>query len=503
MCAHGIILAFVPVVPEKWSSVREKLNSIPNRFVFALYVALVLLGGALLFNSFIGYRAGAWSASSMAAPAALLAVALALFVRLALQWRSLPERIFLVTATPALVGFALFILPDHIPDEVWHIYRIFSIEDPGSHMVVPSPLLQSALPTDYTELYAALTGAYSWSDTMVVGRDMSSYLTHLYLVPGIVVKLCMLANVNPFVTIYVARLVNATLFAVGGYWIIKTMPLARVCMCVYLLNPMLIQQEASCSADAVTNIITLLFIAYLMRVRFQDAVTRRDIVVLVVLFVVTALSKYAYALLVFLFLLLVPKIERKRTRTAIYAGTAVVFAAGLLFVVFFASSASYQTTLDLIRNPPELAAVLAKTFYEVGPVWVMQFAGFSLSNLDVSPWWPCFWAYGTVLLFSLVFNLGEKIALKRPEKVGVIALVVFASIAIILVFRGWTLDVDKRSDVILGVQGRYFLPFYNLILLCLSTPQASLVRKNCLLIYSTVIACIYAIDLVTLARFFA
>ena len=127
----------------------------------------------------------------------------------------------------------------------------------------------------------------------------------------------------------------------------------------------------------------------------------------------------------------------------------------------------------------------------------------SLSNLDVVIWAPCFWAYALVLLFSLVFNFGEQRSLNRWEKVGIVALVVFVSIAIVLVFRTWTLEVDKRSDVILGVQGRYFLPYFNLLLLCLSTPRAAQIRKNCLLLYSAVIGVIYLVDMLSIIRFFA
>ena len=482
---------------------KETGIRITNRALFACYAVVALVGAVALFYAFIGYRADAWGLAPVVASCVVLLVAAALLVRLITRWKGSPERVFLLMAIPALLGFGLFILPDHVPDEIWHIYRVFSIEDPGSAMVVPSELIQSDMPTDYRSLFIALTSGYSWSDTTLIGRDMSTYLTHLYLVPGILVKLCMLVNVNPLIAIYLARLVNAAMFSVAGYWIVKMMPLAKVCVCVYLLNPMLIQQEASCSADAVTNIVTLLFIAYLVKVRFQDSIRARDWAILAVLFVVTSLSKFAYALLVFLFLLLVPKIESKRVRTGIYVGSAIVFVAGAVFVLGFLSSASYQSTLDLMRNPPELVAVLGRTAYEVLPMWLMQFGGMSLSNLDVVIWAPCFWAYALVLLFSLVFNFGEQRSLNRWEKVGIVALVVFVSIAIVLVFRTWTLEVDKRSDVILGVQGRYFLPYFNLLLLCLSTPRAAQIRKNCLLLYSAVIGVIYLVDMLSIIRFFA
>ena len=92
-----------------------------------------------------------------------------------------------------------------------------------------------------------------------------------------------------------------------------------------------------------------------------------------------------------------------------------------------------------------------------------------------------------------MFNLGESKSFVRWEKVFVVLLTVFMSVAILLVFRDWTLTVDLRSDVIMGMQGRYLLPFYILPLFALVTPRAAQRRDNCLVLYSCGLAWIYLV----------
>lgn len=471
--------------------------------MFAAYAVLALLGLLFLLTGLMDYSVGISSKATTLIHTLALAPAAALLIILTLRERERPERVFLLISVPVMLGFALLFPPNQIPDELWHIYRVFSINNPGSAMVVPAALDVEIVPKDYAGLQEVLQMPFSWSETIALDRDMSSYLTHLYLIPGLVVKLCSALDIHPYIALYLARFTNITLFSVAGYWIIKIMPMAKILTCVYLLNPLLLQQEASCSADAVTNILTLLFIATLVNIRFKNDVKPHHIAILIVLFALTALSKYAYALLVFLFLLLVPKISSKRKRNLIYSCAAICTLAAAVFIALFMSSASYQDTLDLIRSPGELVWVMKNTFIEMTPHWIEQFLGSALGTLSVYPWRPCLLAYALVLCFSLVFNMGEEASFTRIEKISLVVLVAFITAAIILVFRNWTLTVDLRSDIIMGFQGRYMLPYLILLFLCFSTPRASLVRKNCLLVYSGIMLFIYAFDVIAIVGAFA
>lgn len=421
---------------------------------------------------------------------------LALFLYLLQRWRLIPEKAFYVVSIPALFLFALFILPNQVPDEAWHICRAFDLKLDGSPMVVPEVVFQlkGGLFTTYPDFYEAICVPPEWGHTVEANRDLSQYLVHLYLLPSLVIDLCQLLNLHPLVAIVVGRLANAAMFVAAGYWAIKWMPIGKTVMTVYLLNPMLIQQEASLSADAVCNIATILFVSYLLRLRFSDQVSRNQIIVVVCLFLLTCISKYIYAVLGLLFLLLVPRLPNPTARRAVYIGTGSFVLLVVLFVVFFYNGEAYYESVVLVRDFPECVKVMAKSFYEMGPLWVKEFAGMLLGALSIIIWEPCFWAYSALLLFSVVFNLGEAEGFRRGEKVFIICVTIGLTLLMILVFREWTLERDNRSDVIMGVQGRYFIPYLMLPLLCAITSRSSLYRKNVMILYGCILAAIYFVD---------
>lgn len=178
-----------------------------------------------------------------------------------------------------------------------------------------------------------------------------------------------------------------------------------------------------------------------------------------------------------------------------------VFGCALLVLLFYNGS-SYYETIILLRDPSELFKVLLKTLYEVGPLWIKETFGLILGALNISVWEPCFWVYCLILFASAVFNLGETISFRRVEKVFLVVLTIAATLLTIVIWREWTLYQDHRSDIIMGAQGRYFIPFFILPLLSAISPRASLYRKNVLVLFSIILIIIYFIDAFFIVRTF-
>lgn len=429
----------------------------------------------------------------------------AFFLYLLKRWRLEPEKAFYVIGVPAVLLFALFMLPGQVPDEIWHIYRAFDLKFDGSAMTAPVAvfdLKDGPSKDSYAAFYSALCSAPNWADTVSLARDLSYYLVHLYFLPSVVIDICQLLNVHPLIAIILARFANAGLFLVAGYWIIKMAPLGKTVLFVYLLNPMMVQQQSSLSADAICNITTLLFVVYLLRLRFGDKPSGKQLAVLVGVFMLACISKYAYAVLGLLFLLLVPKLEKPRFKRIIYVSTGVVAVLAVLLVVLFYNGDSYRETMVLLRDPAECATVMAKTFYEVGPLWVKEFFGLILGALNITVWEPCFWAYAIILMFAVVFNLGETNEFHRVEKIFMAILAFGLTFLLIVIWREWTLTVDMRSDIIMGAQGRYFIPYVILLYLSAVSPRCSLYRKNVIVFFGCILALIFLIDGLFVIRFF-
>ncbi len=457
----------------------------------AAYFLCCLFVAVISFNAVLSYSAHLCGKSPLAFSVACAFLVGVFFLVLLRSWRGHPERVFLLVAFPAGLIFAFFLLPNQVPDECWHIYRAFDLKLTGAGTQVPAIL--ESMPTTYAGLQAVMGNQSSWEDTVYIGRDLTGYFVHLYIFPSWAIHACALVGVNPYCAIIVGRIVNGSIFLAVGYWIVKKVPFGKVLVCVYLLNPMMIQQEFSLSADAMVNVVALAFVTYVLYLKFSKSVKWSNIVGLLLLLVLTCISKFAYAPLALLLLLLVPRIASGRVRKFIYCGTIAAVVLAVALVVALYKGATYSATFELVRDPKEFLSVMLNSTIELGPLWIKEFAGMVLGALNITIWEPCFWAYCLILLFSAVFNLGESRSFARWEKVFVVLLTVFMSVAILLIFREWTLTVDLRSDVIMGMQGRYLLPFYILPLLALVTPRAAQRRDNCLVLYSCGFAWIYLV----------
>lgn len=426
-------------------------------------------------------------------PALLLAT---LFVVLLRRFGSSAQTLFLLLAIPSAFAFALFILPDQIPDEIWHIFRVLNFWKSGNgDMLAPTALTYGEMPTTYAALANCLSQPADWRNLYTVTRDMSSYLSHLYLIPGLAAGMGQLLDLNPFVVIYMARLANALLFLFAGFWIISIMPFGKTPTAIYLLNPVMIQQAASCSADAMVNIITLLFIAVVIRYLRKEHLNRRDICIIAGLAFLVCISKYAYAPLLLLLFGFLPRAKKRAVRIAIPVTFFVLSLAAIWFVLIFYRQGTFEATVELMRTPGTCASVLINTVFIAGPFWVETFAGQALGILTINPWVPAFWAYCIVLLMSPICNNDDdETNLSSMEK-WISALIVIISIGMItLALRDWSMSVDKNYDYISGVQGRYFIPFLLLPILGLVRKDGSARRSHTNEVYALAMAFIFLLD---------
>jgi uncharacterized membrane protein len=396
------------------------------------------------------------------------------------------EKIFVCIAIPALISFGLFILPNQIPDEIWHIYRVLNFEKNGAgNMIAPLSLQPDKTPTTFAEAYKVLLAPADWNNVFLVSRDMSSYLSHLYFFPGIVALIGRSLWLNPYVVVYLSRMTNAAIFIVAGYWIIKLIPFGKTVFFIFLLNPMLIQQEASCSADALTNVIALMYATFLILLLKESQIKRWQVSGLVITAVLMVVSKFAYAPLIFLSVLLVYRLINTKKRNLVVLLISILVTTVVIFVLvacFF---------------------VLLNTLYIQGPYWVKTFAGGVLGALSINIWAPIFWTYLIILSISPFCNEDEdKVAFNKNERVFILVIIFIDTILIILALRQWSVQNDGNINFISGVQGRYFFPIAIYLPLCLIRPSGAVHRSNATSVFTTLILIILLGDFVSVLLFF-
>ena len=236
-------------------SASVKLDNVKRDWLFMFaYFATSLLAIAMLFTNVLEYKAGLVGKASMVIPALLLACLLCEFAFLARRFSCDVQKVFLLISVPAVLAFGLFIIPGTVPDEPAHIAQALDLF--GRHsgsFLVPKALGPDSLPHTYADLYASISTPDSW-DSMISCDRYVAYLDGLYAIPAMVISVLRLLNVNAMVAVIIARVVNGVLFCAAGYYMIRLLPCGKTALMVFLLNPMLIQQEASLSADVLVNI---------------------------------------------------------------------------------------------------------------------------------------------------------------------------------------------------------------------------------------------------------
>ncbi len=458
-------------------------NSSKFTIKYAGYACLSLITITLSFFSLLDYAADVLTLQK-ATLCLLLALTLFVFgVKLLQDNSQSVSRSFIIVGLPALLMFSWFILPDQVPDEVWHIYRSLNLGwHGGPTLDVPDLLTFQHMPLNYLDYRNALQVQDAWSHMHTVDRTLSGYYSHLYLFSGLLAEIGKVIRANPLIVVWMARMGNACMYLVAGYLALKIIPIGKTIAFLYFLNPMLLELEASCSADAVLNMASGLFIALYLRTLLKEVPTKRDFILLASSFLLTALSKQAYVLLGGLYIGFIWKYPNKRflkVLTGIVISICLICAVVVLYVYPNGVDSELGYAIDLVRQPGLFISVIVKTVWERLPFWISSFAGGALGAFTVSTWEPCFWGYLIALAVSVVYNEGDDRQLLVEQKAFLIIFSFALVIVLTLPFRAWSIKVDGRADIIQGVQGRYYLPFMLLPLVCLINPSSQVHSKKC------------------------
>lgn len=477
--------------------------------LFAVYFAGIVVGEAgLLASVCVHYEAGwvTWQ-TALAVFGCLVSVAAlgALWGRAKRSAASL----FLLVGAPLLAGYALFMMPFAVPDEFTHINRLFDIRSGVCPLEVPAQLRDAeAWIGPYSSLQTCFDISFDYTQTRLTENCASAYSTINYLLPSLAVALGKPLGINAYVLVFAARLINAALYLGACYWMLRTIPFGKKLAFVFLLNPMLLQQEASCSADALCNIAVLCFFVQVLAIRFGEgaSVPRRAWAMLALFAVLVALCKYAYLPLVLSAVILYPKIQSRRVRRILPLASIVLIA--MVAVLVYCKGYSIMLDRLLAAFDPEVVfSSLGATIMQEGETLVWQFAGGNLgwpymngADATTTVRVPMLWiGYLLVLALAFVSSLGEKEAPFRIwERVFLVCLGVLESFFLFLAL--W--EAHAAASAVTWIQGRYFIPPV-FVMLCalvlrLKTPLAKLPAA----LFAGAVALINAGSLVYVIRFF-
>lgn len=429
---------------------------------YCLYLLCVALSSCFAFTTLAAHAIEGWLTWRCFSAAFFGVFAVLLFIYLWRNNHARAEHIFALIAPVLLCMFVFFMMPYAVPDEFTHINRIFDNRAGEEVIYVPSQL-QVAFNwiTSYSVLWDLLHVQFDYESLVATDYSASAYSVVCYFVPSIIVSIGSMFDINGYWLIFGARLANAFLYLCAGFWMLKTMPVAKPFLLVFLLNPMLLQQEASCSADVLCNIGALCFVVQVLYMRFNRVVDLRNCLKLVLFFVLVVLCKYAYLPICLIAIVLYPLISSKSLRFAI----PVVAVLGSVGFVFMLAAVGYSGVLnDLFsgKGMGQFAQSLVLTLQEESLTLLWQFSGGNLGwpymNQNFAPTTisvPLIWIlYLITLGLSFVSSFDDSILLRAWERL-LIVLVCFAEI-LLLFFALW--QGSNTSSAVTWNQGRYFIP---------------------------------------------
>lgn len=285
---------------------------------------------------------------------------------------------------------------------------------------------------------------------------------------------------SPLIMAYAARLCNLILSVTLLYFAIKKMPFGKKVFLVLAYIPVMIEGFASMSPDGITISVCYLFIAYIMNLSFSQEkkkVQTKDMVLLGIMAFVIALCKIVYLPLIGL-LLIIPKDRFQNMKTKVIAVGIIWLIAVVANLSWLGFSSQYletfrdgeptQQTQKVLTHPIEYAKTLLYTFENRGQKYLVSLFGGEVGwdelikmNFLV-PYTLCF-----MFLLVPVLDNSIKDKFNTFQKV-IIGLVVLAIVGLVFtsLYIQWT---SVESDIIEGVQGRYFLPFIPLVGLLIGT----------------------------------
>lgn len=496
----------------RMGEISKKPNTLDKKRCYLILAALAILGTAafrLLSHSrdstrycaVLGFSQGDAAALWAFESVIVLAMSAVLLYAVYELLFGKPDMPRLFTGLVFAFGmiFLLTISPLSVADEKTHFEAIYELSCKLLRRTV-DPAFASFegfsnhlnVCTGYLRVLHDFGGGYAFSGS--VERDIVSSMWTLtytaeYIPQMIGFSIALLLGRNMVTAFMLARFFNLLFYVLCVYLALKRNSKFRTLLGLAALMPMALQQAASLSYDNFINALSLLLLASLLEAVFSGE--KLSIKKLLFIFVPAALlapAKGVYCLIILLFFF-IPKESFSGLKIGKKGCFALLLGACVLMFAFVSAPSmvrimtsvrpGFETTGDsqytvsyIFSHPLDTAKIFADTFNVYILQWLGGAVGYTLStySLDLPAWIvPVYFA---LLILSVQNVSGGGTALRRgmrPALLVYCAVVIFSFM--MTMFLTWIRDTDK---IIVGVQGRYFIPVIPALMLCLNSRLAEL-----------------------------
>ena len=404
------------------------------------------------------------------------------------------ERVFIPVTLFLGVLYMLLIPIYSVPDEYTHIdtayiisNRILGIEEYGLSgyeykrtvdiETEEAPKYYVTL-SDYRRLY---TDFFDRTDDQsltvcAVKNALSNANVFCYLPAAIGITLGRILGLGTIPMLLLGRLMSLLMYTLLVYLAIKKLPGGKNIALIYATTPIALQEAASFAYDGVINGVAIIFVAYCLYFAYDKGRKNIwDVAVLVSsLFFMGGIKGGVYVPICFL-VLLIPFEQKWKLKKywgyclALMLCIIVSFLQnniiGLINRIFLPPQNSINpftgkemyTFGYLAEHPFKLISLYVDTFFTKTSQYIYEFFGGkmgSLSNIQM-PW---MYVLTFIILFLIVIS-SDNFRVKVSGKFSIVWTSLLACASIIVIALSMLVaNTATTHDVIIGVQGRYFIP---------------------------------------------
>ena len=314
-----------------------------------------------------------------------------------------------------------------------------------------------------------------------------------YFMPALGITLARILDLSAFGLLYLGRFMNLLLFSVVGALAVRRTPIGKKLFFAVSLFPMTLELAGSYSYDSFIISLSFYLVAVILshsEKSVMEKICWKDILEMGILAVLLAPCKMIYSTL-FALCLMIPIARWKKPSTLRWSGTVLLIgtliagsialvnlreilryvnASGVTKAPEFTSGGEVNTVKlhdmqELIQDKTLIFRIIRNTFGILGTQYLGTTVGMWLGAFDrgLATGTPLLWGFWLSALFNSVFGQeGEPVPKlwKRFFMAGVTVLLTFVLLTSMLISY-----TPADTFYILGVQGRYFIPYLPVLLM--------------------------------------
>lgn len=274
-------------------------------------------------------------------------------------------------------------------------------------------------------------------------------------------------------------------------YIIKILPSRKTFFTILMLLPIHICTVSAISGDTVTNAMCMLFIALIYKKMYEkNEISKKEKILLLISATMIALCKIVYLPIVFLILLL-GKENFKDKKENILTKVVVILISCIVGVIWFligslilsnSNSNSIEQVKFILQNPIKYIFIIIQTYLNTGSNLIFQSTtGYELlCDSRVLVYTPISYIYSILIIFGLFIKEEEDFVYIDKTKKGFVWLIIFGTILLITtaIYIQWTSMFEIGYSTVLGLQGRYFIPIYMLLIFTIDYFKLDIKKEN-------------------------